>query len=53
MGISHFVSISNKVESIVASGFKDWSLSTGMGGGLQIGKIAGLKLFAPPPPFKE
>ena len=28
---------------------RDWSLITGRGGGLQNGKIAGLKLFAPPP----
>ena len=30
---------------------RDWSLITGRGG-LQNGKIAGLKLFAPPPPLK-
>ena len=29
-------------------GIRDWSLITGSGG-LQNGKIAGLKLFAPPP----
>ena len=28
---------------------RDWSLITGRGGGLQNGKIAGPKLFAPPP----
>ena len=32
----------------------DWSLSTGRwGGGLQNGKIAGPKLFAPPPPSED
>ena len=28
---------------------RDWSLITGRGGGLQNGKIAGPKRFAPPP----
>ena len=31
---------------------RDWSLITGRGG-LQNGKIAGPKLFAPPPPFQD
>ena len=30
-------------------GIRDWSLITGRGGGLQNRKIAGPKLFAPPP----
>ena len=30
--------------------FRDWSLIMGRGGGLQNRKIAGLKVFAPPPP---
>ena len=32
--------------------FRDWSLITGRGG-LQNGKIAGPKLFAPPPPSRQ
>ena len=33
---------------ITEKSLRDWSLITGGGGGLQNGKIAGPKLFAPP-----
>ena len=36
------------IDIVVYRSIRDWSLITGKGGGLQNGKIAGPKLFAPP-----
>ena len=51
----HFFCVKHakKGEVVPISCIRDWSLITGRGGGLQNGKFAGLKLFAPPPPSRQ